>query len=118
MSDTASDCLFCRVIAGELPATVVAESDSAVAVRDIAPGAPTHVLVLPRRHVRDATEVGAEDGPLLGAMVELANEVARLEGIGERGYRLVFNIGEDAGNSVGHLHLHVVGGRRLGWPPG
>lgn len=118
MSDAPSDCLFCRVLAGEIPAIVVAESEAAVAIRDIAPGAPTHVLVLPRVHVQDATALAAADGPLLGAMVELANEVARLEGVEGSGYRLVLNVGEHAGNSVAHLHLHVIGGRQLGWPPG
>ena len=115
MSD---DCLFCKIVAGEVPSEEVVSSDGAYAFRDIQPGAPTHVLVVPRRHVADAASVGAGDGDLLADLFATAQQVARQEGVDSTGYRLVFNVGEDAANSVAHLHLHVIGGRRLGWPPG
>jgi histidine triad (HIT) family protein len=112
------DCIFCRIVQGELPATIVAESDEAMAIRDLAPVGPTHVLVIPRRHVKDATELGVAEGELLGALFELANEVARSEDIAASGFRLVANVGDAAGNTVSHLHLHLIGGRDLSWPPG
>jgi histidine triad (HIT) family protein len=107
-------CVFCRIVAGELPSEEVASSPGAYAFRDIHPAAPTHVLVVPRDHIDSAASVGPEHGPLLAEMVGLARRVAELEGLSERGYRLVFNVGPDALNSVPHLHLHVLGGRRLG----
>lgn len=115
-----SDCLFCRIVSGELPSTRVAESEAAYAFRDVAPVAPVHVLVVPKSHVTSAHEVGPDEAHLLGELVLLAQEVARLEGIDgeDRGYRLVLNVGKDANMSVGHLHLHVLGGRTMGWPPG
>ena len=114
----APDCLFCKIMAGEVPSTKVYEDDSSYAFRDISPAAPTHVLVIPRRHVENAHHLTAEDGDLLASLLTAAQEVARQEGIADSGYRLVFNVGEDALNSVPHLHLHVIGGRRMGWPPG
>jgi len=113
-----SDCLFCRILAGEIPATEVLSTDRTFAFRDINPAAPTHVLVIPREHIENAATVESEHGDVLAEMLTTARAVAQQEGIAERGYRLVFNVGEDASNSVPHLHLHVVGGRRLGWPPG
>jgi len=120
MGEEMSDCLFCRIVRREVPSTPVAETELAYAFRDIEPQAPVHVLVVPKMHVSSAHEVGTDDAHLLGELVQLAQEVARLEGIdGEgRGYRLVFNVGEDAQMSVPHLHLHVLGGRKMGWPPG
>jgi histidine triad (HIT) family protein len=112
------DCLFCRILAGEVPSTEVVSTDTTYAFRDISPTAPTHVLVIPRRHIEHAGTVVADDGPVLADMLLTAQEVARVEGLEERGYRLVFNVGEDATNTVPHLHLHVIGGRSLGWPPG
>jgi histidine triad (HIT) family protein len=112
------ECLFCRIVAGSVPSEEVASSEHTYAFRDIEPAAPTHVLVVPRRHITDAAAVGPDEGDLLAEMLLTAQRVARAEGVAERGYRLVFNVGEDASNSVPHLHLHVVGGRRLGWPPG
>jgi histidine triad (HIT) family protein len=112
------DCLFCKILAGEIPGEIVAENDHAVALRDIAPVASTHVLVIPRRHVRDATALGRKESEMLGAIFELANEVARIEGIAASGFRLVANVGEDSGSQVAHLHFHCIGGRQLGWPPG
>ncbi len=114
MSDTS--CLFCRIVDGEIPATIVAETAFAIAFRDIAPKAPVHVLVIPRRHIGSLSE--ATDAAELGELAMLAADVARQEGIAESGYRVVTNVGEDGGQSVGHLHWHVLGGRALGWPPG
>jgi histidine triad (HIT) family protein len=112
------DCLFCKIIAGEVPSTEVTSSEGTYAFRDINPGAPTHVLVVPRRHIESAATLTAEDGAILAEMIATAQQVARQEGIADSGYRLVFNVGDDALNSVSHLHLHVLGGKRLGWPPG
>ena len=106
-------CLFCRIVAGELPADVVASSDLSLAFRDINPQAPTHVLVIPRRHIDDAAAVGPDDAEELADMLVVARQVAESEGIAKSGYRLVMNVGEDAQNSVGHLHMHVIGGRPL-----
>jgi histidine triad (HIT) family protein len=106
-------CLFCRIVAGELPADVVASSDLSLAFRDINPQAPTHVLVIPRRHIDDAAAVGPDDAEELADMLVVARQVAESEGIAQSGYRLVMNVGEDAQNSVGHLHIHVIGGRPL-----
>lgn len=109
-------CLFCRIVAGAVPAARVAESARCLAIRDIAPQAPVHCLVLPKAHVGSLEDM---PGPaLLGELVELAQAVARREGIADAGYRLVINTGADGGQTVGHLHLHVLGGRRLNWPPG
>jgi len=113
-----SECLFCKIVAGDVPSTEVLSTDTTYAFRDINPTAPTHVLVIPRRHIDNAHVVTADDGPVLADMLMTAQRVAHQEGIAERGYRLVFNVGEDAFNTVPHLHLHVIGGRKLGWPPG
>jgi histidine triad (HIT) family protein len=112
------DCLFCRIIRGDIPSEEVLATADVYAFRDIAPAAPVHVLVVPRRHIDHAAAVTPEDGPLLAELLVAARRVAQQEGIAERGYRLVFNVGEDAQNSVPHLHLHVLGGRRMEWPPG
>ena len=113
-----ADCLFCKIVAGEIPSQKVASTASTYAFRDIDPVAPTHVLVVPRRHIVDASTVTPDDGDVVAEMLATAQQVAAAEGVDTSGYRLVFNVGEDASNSVPHLHLHVVGGRRLGWPPG
>jgi len=120
VSDSAAtaDCLFCRIVRGEIPAQVLHRTEHAVAFRDINPQAPVHVLVVPRRHIDDASVLGPDDGTVLADLLVAARQVAESEGIAERGYRLLFNVGEDASNSVPHLHLHVIGGRRLAWPPG
>lgn len=112
MSD---DCLFCRLARGEIPATVVAESDRALAFRDVDPKAPVHVLVIPKRHVPSLAEASGEDA---AAVLSLVAEVARREGATAGGYRTVFNTGRDAGQTVAHLHAHVLAGRPLAWPPG
>jgi histidine triad (HIT) family protein len=114
------DCLFCSIVAGGVPADIVRSDERTVAFRDINPQAPVHVLVVPRRHVVNAAAVTPADGEEVAALLVAAKAVADAEGIGgsDRGYRLVFNVGPDALNSVDHLHLHVLGGRGLQWPPG
>jgi histidine triad (HIT) family protein len=117
VNDTA-DCVFCRIVAGDIPADVVLRTEHSVAFRDLNPQAPVHVLVVPRRHIDDAAALEPGDAEVLSYLFAAAAQVAAAEGIAERGYRLLFNVGEDASNSVPHLHLHVLGGRRLAWPPG
>ena len=114
----ADDCLFCKILAGDIPADVVLETEGTYAFRDINPTAPTHVLVIPRKHIEHAGEVKAEHGAVLAEMLDTARRVAEADGIAEGGYRLVFNVGRDSGNTVPHLHLHVIGGRGMSWPPG
>ncbi len=109
------DCLFCRIVAGEVPADVVAAKERVLAFRDIDPQAPLHVLVVPRDHHADVAQLAAVDAGLLAELVELADDVAQQEGDGQ--YRLLFNTGAEAGQSVFHVHGHVIGGRRLGWTP-
>jgi histidine triad (HIT) family protein len=114
-----ADCLFCRVAEGEIPATIVKRTGDAVAFRDIDPRAPTHVLVIPTRHVPAVRDVRGSDGDaLLGGLLRFAAEVATELGLDAGGYRIVTNTGKDAGQSVDHLHFHVLGGRKLSWPPG
>ena len=113
-----SDCIFCKIAAGEIAADLVYEGDEVVAFRDITPQAPTHILVIPRRHISTLLDSTDETAPLLGRMQQAAVEIARREGLAERGFWLVTNCLEEAGQSVFHLHLHLLGGRRLGWPPG
>jgi histidine triad (HIT) family protein len=118
MPERSDECLFCRIVAGDVDCDEVGSSAHTYAFRDIEPAAPVHVLVVPRRHVTDAAALGPDDGDLIAEMFTTARQVAEQQGIAERGYRLIFNVGEDALNSVPHLHLHVLGGRRMGWPPG
>lgn len=110
--------MFCRIIAGEVPAKRLAENQSAVAIADVAPVAPSHALVLPKEHIRDAAALDPSHASLLSEMIGLAQQVAINEGIADTGYRLVFNVGGEGGNTVAHLHLHVIGGRQMTWPPG
>jgi histidine triad (HIT) family protein len=112
------ECLFCRIVAEEIPSKRVAEDDQVVAIRDIAPRAPTHVLLLPREHIRSAAELTEGDAALLGRLFAMAAEIAREEGIAEGGYRIVTNIGSGGGQTVDHLHFHLMGGRAFTWPPG
>lgn len=112
----ASDCLFCRIIAKEIPATLVAENADCVAFRDINPQAPVHILVIPRQHIASLNDV--RDHAIVGRMHRLAIELAEQEGLSERGYRTVINTNADAGQTVFHVHLHLLGGRRMKWPPG
>lgn len=116
MTETEDDCLFCRIVAGEVPADVVARSESAVAFRDVNPQAPLHVLVVPRRHVANAAELAHADDRGVDDLVTLAASVATEAG--HDSYRLVLNTGADAGQTVFHAHLHVLAGRSLTWPPG
>lgn len=113
-----TDCLFCQIAAGELPANRVLESGRTIAFRDINPQAPVHVLVIPREHHRDLAALAAAGNGLLDEIAGQAYEVARAEGIAEGGYRVVFNTGLSAGQTVGHAHAHVLGGRPMRWPPG
>lgn len=111
-------CIFCRIVAGEIPATIVHRDDQVTAFRDINPQAPVHVLVVPNRHIPRVGALTEQDEALVGHLVRTAATLAASEGVAERGYRLVLNSGPDAGQSVDHLHLHLLAGRRLQWPPG
>jgi histidine triad (HIT) family protein len=113
-----ADCLFCKIARGEIPAQVVLKTETVTAFRDIDAKAPTHVLVIPNQHVGSAAEIGPGNGALMAALFVAANQVAAQEGVAESGYRLVMNVGADAGMTVPHLHLHVLGGRGMQWPPG
>ena len=114
-----ADCLFCKIVAGEIPAKIVKRTEEALAFRDIDAKAPVHLLVIPTRHVAAVrTATGADGEHLLGRLLAFAAEVARDEGLDAEGYRIVTNTGRNAGQSVDHLHLHVLGGRKLSWPPG
>ncbi len=112
-----ADCLFCRIATGEIPAAKVHDDDQVLAIRDINPQAPTHVLVMPVAHVASAADLADADGPLLGRLFAVAADIARSEGLAS-GWRVVTNVGPDGGQSVDHLHLHLLGGRPMRWPPG
>ena len=112
------DCLFCKMARGEIKPQVVYENGQVMAFRDINPQAPVHVLVIPKRHIATLNDATQDDGELLGALFLGAREVAQREGIADSGYRTAMNCNADAGQTVFHIHLHVLGGRRLGWPPG
>jgi histidine triad (HIT) family protein len=111
-------CLFCRIIAGEIPATCLHQDDRLVVLQDINPQAPLHALVIPRKHVATLNDLSQEDDGLIGEMLRRAAIVAREHGVAESGYRAVFNCNREAGQTVFHIHLHVLGGRSLAWPPG
>lgn len=113
-----SDCLFCRIVEGKIPAAIVYQDDRLVAFKDINPQAPMHVLIVPRRHVSSLNALKADDDGLVGEMVRRGAALAAENGFAERGYRTVFNCNADAGQTVFHIHLHVLGGRTLTWPPG
>ena len=113
-----SDCLFCKIIAGDIPADVIYESDSAIAFRDLNPQAPTHVLIIPRQHVSTINDIGVEHHEILGSLFSAAKTIAADEGLADDGYRVVMNCNEAAGQTVFHLHLHLLGGRTFKWPPG
>jgi histidine triad (HIT) family protein len=112
------DCLFCKIVRNEIPATVVLDNDDVLAFRDLNPMAPMHVLVIPKRHIAGADFIAPGDGDVVAAMFIAAKEVAAADGVDQSGYRTVFNVGPDSGQSVPHLHLHVLGGRQMKWPPG
>lgn len=111
-------CLFCRIVAGEIPAKLVRQDEDTVAFRDVNPQAPVHILVVPRRHIPSVNALEPGDAELVGKLFLAAREIAAAEGIADSGHRLVMNTGPDAGQSVDHIHLHVLGGRHVGWPPG
>ena len=117
MADRDPDCLFCRIVAGEIPSDRVHEDDDVIAFRDINPRAPTHVLVIPRRHIPDARALTDADAGVLARLFAVMRQLAEEAGLGS-GYRIVTNVGPDAGQSVAHLHFHLLGGRSMGWPPG
>lgn len=112
------ECLFCRIAANELPSTKLHDDDLVIAIRDIAPRAPTHILLIPREHITSAADLTEADGPLLGRLFAVGAELARSLGLVEDGYRLTSNIGQWGGQSVDHLHVHLMGGRAFAWPPG
>jgi len=113
-----SDCLFCKISDGDIPATLVHQDDRIVAFRDINPQAPVHILLIPREHIGSLDDADAAHRDLLGDLLLAARDLARAEGLAEDGYRTVLNIGADGGQTVHHLHLHLLGGRSLDWPPG
>lgn len=113
-----TDCVFCKIAAGEIKSEVVVDRGEVMAFRDVNPQAPVHVLVIPKGHVKDVSVLGPGAAGLLGEMISVANEIAKSDGIAGSGYRLVLNVGPDAGQTVFHLHLHLLGGRPMAWPPG
>lgn len=113
-----AECLFCAIVAGEIPATTVLETDQVLAFRDINPQAPTHVLVIPKTHYPDVAALAAADAALLGEVIGAVQQVAAADAVAETGYRVVFNTGAEAGQTVPHVHAHLLGGRSLTWPPG
>lgn len=113
-----ADCLFCQIAAREIPADIVHESDNVVAFRDVNPQAPTHILLIPKEHIVSARDLREEHEGVLGELFRSAAHLARADGVDDRGWRLVTNVGAEAGQSVHHLHFHLLGGRRMGWPPG
>lgn len=114
----ATDCLFCRIVAGDVPSTKLHEDDLVLAIRDIAPRSPTHILLLPKTHIASALALTDDDAPVVGRIFTVAADLARAEGIADAGYRLVSNVGRWGGQSVDHLHVHLMGGRAFAWPPG
>jgi histidine triad (HIT) family protein len=116
MSDP--DCLFCKILNGEIPADIIHETDELVAFRDINPQAPTHVLIIPRRHISTINDLETGDAELVGKLYLVAKEIAASEGLTDAGYRVVTNCNEGAGQSVFHIHMHLLGGRPFAWPPG
>ena len=113
-----ADCLFCRIVRGELPSKTVLDGEDILAFHDIAPRSPTHILIIPKVHIGSAADLTEDDGPLLGRLFGAAARIAREQGIADAGYRLVSNVGRWGGQSVDHLHIHLMGGRAFDWPPG
>lgn len=116
-SSTSSDCLFCRIVNGDIPASRVYEDELCIGFPDINPQAPTHVLIVPKQHIASTASAVAEDTGLMGSLMAAAIEIARNEKL-SKGYRIVVNTGDDGGQTVNHLHLHLLGGRHMSWPPG
>lgn len=113
-----TSCVFCRIVEGEEPAEVLYASETVVAFRDIAPQAPVHVLVVPKEHLSSAADIEERHAGMLADLFQAARQVARAEGVDDRGWRLVTNIGREGGQHIHHLHIHLMGGRQMGWPPG
>ena len=118
ISEAIPNCLFCKIVVGEIPADIVYESDTAIAFRDIYPQAPTHVLIIPRKHIATINDIEVHDNAVVGSLYSAARDIANAEGFADDGYRVVMNCNEAAGQTVFHIHLHLLGGRALGWPPG
>lgn len=112
------NCLFCKIADGQIPGDIVYSDEDVVAFKDIHPAAPVHILIIPRRHIPSIADVTPEDGPLLGILFSVAARLAHKLGVDEGGYRVVSNVGRDAGQTVFHLHFHLLGGRKFAWPPG
>jgi len=113
-----ADCLFCHIIAGEIPGSIVYQDEHVVAFNDINPQAPTHVLIVPRRHIASLNDLSPEDDQIVGELIRRASALAKDRGVSAGGYRIVFNTNRDAGQTVFHIHLHLLGGRSMHWPPG
>ena len=113
-----SDCLFCKIVSGEIPCDKIYENDKLIAFRDIDPKAPTHILIIPKKHIRSINELDIIDQNLAGEILLTAKEIAKIENIKSSGYRTIFNTNSDGGQTVYHIHMHVMGGRQLHWPPG
>tara|TARA_B100001146_G_scaffold30538_1_gene24018 strand:+ start:56 stop:400 length:345 start_codon:yes stop_codon:yes gene_type:complete len=113
-----NDCLFCKMISGEIPCDIVYENESVFAFRDIDPKAPTHILLIPRKHIRSINELGESERNLAGELLLTAKKIAKDEGIDKSGFRTIFNTNSDGGQTVFHIHMHILGGRKMAWPPG
>lgn len=112
------NCIFCKILAGEVPAKILYEDDQVAAIEDINPQAPTHILIFPREHIRTTLDLGEKDSPLVGHIFQIACKLAKEGGFAENGFRIVNNCNEGAGQSVWHIHFHLLGGRSMSWPPG
>jgi len=113
-----SDCIFCKIVSGDIPGDIVYQDENVLAFRDLSPQAPVHFLVIPKKHISTINDIQVEDAPLIGQLTLAAKTVAKQEGMDESGYRCVMNCNDDGGQTVHHIHLHVLGKRRLSWPPG
>jgi histidine triad (HIT) family protein len=113
-----TDCIFCKIVAGDIPGDIVYQNDDVLAFRDLNPQAPTHILVIPKKHIATTNDIQPDDAELIGKMYLAAKQIAKDEGIAESGYRCVLNCNKQAGQTVFHIHLHILGGRPMSWPPG
>jgi len=113
-----TDCIFCKIVSGDIPGDIVYQDDEVLAFRDLNPQAPTHILIIPKKHISTINDIQPEDAELIGKMYLAASQIARKEGIAEPGYRAVMNCNREAGQTVFHIHLHLLGGRPMSWPPG
>ena len=113
-----TDCLFCKIRDGEIPSETVYENDDILAFKDVNPHSPKHILIVPRKHIATINDMEGEDAKIMGEMMLAAQEIAKTEGVAESGFRLVINTNDDAGQTVHHIHMHLMGGRNMAWPPG